>query len=268
MASVNATFSSRHLLTLALDEFDSRKEPARGRTRLADLLRLDPKDADYRTIEIAAGKPADQTLVVCVNGNESRPWQEEKAFLQALAKRGYAVVVVDPRGVGSLRPKLSVQGHEYADPLVGVEENLAYNAFLVGKSLLGMRVTDVQTAVRKLATQTKRTRIVLCGRRDAALVACLAAAIEPNVTHVAMEHMPLTYRWYFDPVGRPINAASILPSMLRDYGDIDQVLAAIAPRKMLSAAGLGNPTRRLPTLQQVKGLLTENPLFLTDWLKS
>src|SRR6185295_10928054 len=109
---------------------------------------LDPKEADYRSIQIAAGSATEQTLVVCVNGNESRPWQEEKAFLQALQKQGYAVVVIDPRGVGSLRPKLSVKGRDYADPLVGVEENLAYNAFLVGKSLLGMRVTDVQAAVR------------------------------------------------------------------------------------------------------------------------
>jgi len=174
---------------------------------------------------------------------------------------------VDPRGVGLLRPKLSVKGHDYADPLAGVEENLAYNAFLVGKSLLGMRVTDVRATVRKLAARTKRSRVVLCGRRDAALVACLTAAIEPGVTHLAVEQMPLTYRWFFDPVGRPINAASVLPSLLRDHGDIDQVLAAIAPRRMLSAAGLGTTSQRVPTLQRAEGLFTENPVLLTDWLK-
>jgi dienelactone hydrolase len=263
---VNVTFKSRHLLTLALDEFDGRKQPERGRTSLADLLRLDPDAAAYRAVEVAAGKPADPTLVVCVSGNESRPWQEEKAFLQALEKRGHQVVLLDPRGVGSLRPKLSVKGHDYADPLVGVEENLAYNAFLVGKSLLGMRVTDVQAAVRRLAAQAKRSRVVLCGRRDAALVVCLTAAIEPTVTAVAVEQMPLTYRRYFDTVGRPINAASVLPGMLRDYGDIDQVLAAIAPRKMLSAAGLGATGRRMPALRQVEGLFTEDPALLTNWL--
>ena len=30
-----------------------------------------------------------------------------------------------------------------------MEENIAYNAFLVGKSLLGMRVADVLAAVRR-----------------------------------------------------------------------------------------------------------------------
>jgi hypothetical protein len=151
--------------------------------------------------------------------------------------------------------------------LTGVEENLAYNAFLVGKSLIGMRVTDVQAAVQKLTTQAKPSRIVLCGRRDAALVACLTAAIEPSVTHVAMERMPLTYRWYFDPVGRPINAASVIPFFLRDYGDIDDVLTAITPRQMLSSGGLGQTAQRMPTLHQTERLITEDPSVLTDWLK-
>ena len=256
---VNVTLRSRHLLAVALDEFDVRQKPSRERIPLAELLHLDPKESDYRSVKITSGNPADHTLIVCVNGNESRPWQEEESLLQALQKRGYAIVVIDPRGVGSLRPTLSVRGHDYADPLTGVEENLAYNAFLVGKSLLGMRVTDVQTAVQKLKKQTERSRIVLCGRRDAALVACLTAAIEPSVTHVVMEQMPLTYRWYFDPAGRPINAANIIPSILRDYGDIDEVLAAIAGRKMLSAACFGQTAQRLPTLQQVEGLISENP---------
>src|SRR5439155_14703040 len=45
---VNVTFQSRHLLTVALTEFSSRKKPARDRIPLAELLRLDPKEADYR----------------------------------------------------------------------------------------------------------------------------------------------------------------------------------------------------------------------------
>lgn len=262
---VNLTFRSKHLLTLALEEFDRRKKTERK--TLADLLCLDPKDSDYRATEIANGDAVAKTLVVCINGNESVPWQEEKAFLGALQNGGYAVVVLDPRGVGLLQHKVNVKGRDHADPLNGAEENIAYNAFLVGKSLLGMRVTDVQSAVRKLAAETKRTKIVLCGRRDAALVACLTAAIEPSVTHLALEQMPLTYRWYFDPAGRAINAASILPNMLRDYGDIDQVLAAIAPRKTLSAAGIGKTSLRLPTLEQTPTPFTANPTVLTNWLK-
>jgi dienelactone hydrolase len=262
---VNITFQSRHLLTLALEEFDKRS--IQEKRSLADLLRLDSKDADYGAILIASGVAGNQTLVVCINGNEGRPWQEEKELLQAFEKRGHAVVVLDPRGVGALRPKLSIKGQDHSDPLNGVEENIAYNAFLVGKSLLGMRVSDVQAAVRKLAAETRRPRIVLCGRRDSALVACLTAAVEPSITHVAVEQMPLTLRQYFDPVGRPINAASILPCLLRDYGDVEQVLAALAPRPILSAAGLGATAQALPALTRSRERFTENPVVFTDWLK-
>ena len=240
---VNVTLQSRHLFTVALEEFEIRQKPPRHRHALAELLRLDPKESDYRSVEITSGNSPDHTLILCINGNEGSPWQEETLLLQALRERGHAVFVIDPRGVGTLRPKLSVRGHDYADPLTGVEENLAYNAFLVGKSLIGMRVTDVQAALKKLTAQSNPSRIVLCGRRDAALVACLTAAIEPSVTHVAMEWMPLTYRRYFDPIGRPINAASVIPFLLRDYGDIGDVLTAIAAQD----AELGRPWSDRPT---------------------
>ena len=264
---VNVTLKSRHLFTVALEEFEIRQQPSRERHALAELLRLDPNDSNYRSIEIMSGDPRNDTLILLVNGSESPPWQEETTLLQALRRRGHAVVVIDPRGVGSIRGKLTVRNHDYADPLTGVEENFAYNAFLVGKSLVGMRVTDVQAAVQKLKTRTRPSRIVLCGRGDAALIACLAAAIEPSVTHVAMQQMPLTYRRYFDPVGRPINAASIVPSILRDYGDIGDILTAIAPRRMLCSGCIGETAQQLPTLHQADVLITKDPNLLTDWLK-
>src|SRR5262249_21308410 len=186
--------------------------------------------------------------------------------LAALEKRGYAVAIVDPRGVGTLRPDLAVKGRDYADPLNGVEENIAYNAFLVGKTLLGMRVSDVVAAVKKLAAERKPSRIVLRGRRGAALVACFAAAVDPTITHVALQEMPLTYRLFFDSAGRPINAASVVPNLLRDFGDIGDALADIAPRKVLVAAGLGKTATRPATVEFRERGFTEATGVLIDFL--
>ena len=260
---VNRDFRSRALLPLALEEFTRQKKPAKQSLR--DLLRLDREDSHSHIAEIVTPR-AGKDLFVCVNGNETRDWQEERQFLQALAKGGQGVVVVDPRGVGKLRPQLSVRGHDYADPLVGVEENIAYNAFLVGKSLLGMRVADVLAAVRQLTAKGKPRRLVLCGRRDAALVACLAAAVEPAINGVAAEEMLLSFLTLFDAVGRPINAASILPGLLCDFGDVVEVLAQVAPRRVLVAAGIGKLTRRLPSVRVVEGRFSDKPRLLTDWL--
>jgi len=260
---VNLTFKSRPLLPLALEEFNKKAKPVRKTLR--ELLRLDPEMADFRTTEITVGGKANRTLILCINGNESAGWQEEKAFLKALEQRGYAVVIVDPRGVGSLRSDLVVKGHDYADPLDGVEENIAYNAFLVGKSLLGMRVTDVLAAIKKVMTKTL-PRLVLCGRRDAALVACLTAAVEANVKQVAVEEMLSSCLPLFEAAGRPINAASILPGMLDRYGDLGDVLAEIAPRKVLVAAGVGKSGKRLASVAITDRPFSKNPADLLDWL--
>ncbi|HEY7426381.1 MAG TPA: hypothetical protein VH682_19265, partial [Gemmataceae bacterium] len=166
-----------------------------------------------------------------------------------------------------LRPNLTVRGRDYADPLDGVEENIAYNAFLVGKSLLGMRVADVLKAAAKVRADTKAARLVLCGRRDAALVVCFAAAVDPTIQAVAVEQMPLSYWPLFEAEGQAINAASILPRMLRDFGDLAAVLNAIAPRKVLAAAATGKPDQPVANLDQTDKRFTADAGVLIDWLK-
>src|SRR5262249_55869850 len=148
-------------------------------------------------------------------------------LLRALDGRGHAVLVVDPRGVAQSRPAIFATARHYTDPISGVEENIAYNAFLLGKSLLGMRVTDVLVAIKTLAEKGQPRRIVLCGRRDAALVACLAAAVEPTIDQVACEELVLSFRQLFSERGFPINAASILPGLLQHFGDVADVLAQL-----------------------------------------
>jgi cephalosporin-C deacetylase-like acetyl esterase len=261
---VNVTFHSRPLLPLALEEF--RRQKRRPRIELRDLLRLDLDQAAPSVMEVAAGALDRTTILILINGNESRDWREEKEFLRALVP-GYRVAIVDPRGAGKRRLDLTVQHRDYSDPLVGVEENIAYNAFLVGKSLLGMRVADVLAAIAELTKQTKPERIVLCGRRDAALVACLAAAVDPAIGQVATEGMLLSYLPLFAAKGQPINAASILPGLLESVGDIADVLAQMAPRKVLISAGAGEILRELPSVETIKNRFTADPGRLMEWLQ-
>jgi dienelactone hydrolase len=263
---VNGSLRSQPLLPLAWEEFNKAKKPPRRPLR--DLLRLDPDAAAPVVTEIKALTRAEQTLMVCVNGNEARDWSEEKDLLRALADRGDAVAIVDPRGVGRQRPPtLAVKGRDYADPLDGVEENVAYNAFLVGKSLLGMRVADVLAALKTLTAKTKPRHVILIGRRDAALVACFAAVVEPKVSGVAAEELLLSFRPLFSAEGRPINAASILPGLLRHFGDVADVLAEIAPRRVLVAAGVGESSRAAASVRIAKEAFTKDTRVLTDWLR-
>jgi hypothetical protein len=263
---VNVTFRSLPLLSVALDEF--REGPKRaGKKPLRDILGLDLAGAKPRITEFRGGSGATSTMVICVNGNEAPDWREQRRFLVALEEAGHALAVVDPRGVGTLRPRLEVPGHAYTDPLSGVEENLAYNAFLVGQSLLGLRVADSLAAVRQVAARTRAPRVVLCGRRDAALVACFAAAVEPAVHSVATEEMRRSFLPMFAADGDAINAASILPGLLHDFGDLPDILAHIAPRRVLVAAGSGENIPVDPCVKVTAGRFTSDPRVLTDWLR-
>ncbi|MGP0063089.1 MAG: alpha/beta hydrolase family protein [Isosphaeraceae bacterium] len=262
---VNASFRSRPLLPMAWEQFERKPKPARS--PLKDLLGLDPDQANPLVSEIAGATRSGQTAVVLINGNESRDWREETALLKAIQGRGHAVIVVDPRGVGRSRPAVFHQARKYADPLSGVEENIAYNAFLVGKSLLGMRVADVLKATERLVTEGKPRRVIVCGRRDAALVACLAAAVELAIDRVACEELLLSFRSLFSAEGFPFNAASILPGLLQKYGDVADILSQIAPRKVLVASGEGGNAEPIPGVTIVGGRFAAEPRVLIDWIE-
>jgi hypothetical protein len=260
---VNLSLKSRPFLPMAWEEFERKPRPARA--ALEDLLRLDPEQADPRVDEISPVQPG-QSLLVCINGNESRDWREEGGFLQAVQAQGPAILVVDPRGVGRNRPVPFARSPRYADPLDGVEENIAYNAFLVGKSLLGMRVADVLSCIARFQQSDKPRRIVVCGRRDAGLVACLAAAISEQIDRVACEDILLCFRTLFTAEGHPFNAASILPGLLQRFGDVADVMARIAPRRVLIAAGTGGLSSPGQHVRLIPQRFSNEPEPLIDWL--
>ncbi|MCE9533890.1 MAG: hypothetical protein K8T89_22595, partial [Planctomycetes bacterium] len=189
-----------------------------------------------------------------------------KEIARVFDQANASIFVLDPRGVGTLRPKNQVKGHEYMDALCGVEENIAYNAFLVGRSLFGMRVADVLSAIMNLRTDLKPAKVAVIGRRDAGLVAAFAAALDPTIDRVAVEEMPLSYWPLFEVEAEPFNAASIVPNLLRDFGDIPDVLAVIAPRKVFTAGSKGKLPRKVENVVEHPNLFNLEPNGLLKWV--
>ena len=132
-------------MALALEEF--RKRPKTPKKSLREILRVEIETADPHLTEIEPDDGKVSKIVVLVNGNDAPEWSGNEPFLRSLKREGYAAVVVDPRGIGRRRAKLSARGRAYTNPFVSVEANIAYNAFLVGESVLGLRVADVLAAV-------------------------------------------------------------------------------------------------------------------------
>ena len=78
----------------------------------------------------------------------------------------------------------------------------------------------------------------------------------------------MSFRSLFEADASPINAASILPGLLERFGDMEEVLAGITPRRILIAAGRGSTTHQLPSVQRVESRFTEFPRLLSDWVGS
>lgn len=261
----NTSMRSRPFLPMAWAEFE--RKPRSARVRLEQVLGLDLDQADPRIEEILPARRPDAVRLVCINGNESRDWREQAEFLHSAEKHGHAVIIIDPRGVGASRPSVFAKAAHYADPLSGVEENLAYNAFLVGRSLAGMRSSDVLAAISQLRKREEARRIVLCGRRDAALVSCLSAAVDGRIDRVACEEMPITFRPLFSADGLPFNAASIVPGLLQRFGDIPEIISALSPGKVLVASAIGEPVALPSNLRTIPGHFSRSPEALMAWLR-
>ena len=86
--------------------------------------------------------------------------------------------------------------------------------------------------------------------------------MEPAIQGVATEEMLLSFLPLFSAEGRPINAASILPGLLRDFGDLADVLAEIGPRRVLVAGGVGPTMPAIPSIQVTEEPFTRDPRVL------
>jgi len=85
---------------------------------------------------------------------------------------------------------------------------------------------------------------------------------------VAAEELQLSFRALFRPPGKAVNAASILPGLLSGFGDVPRVLAEIAPRKLLVAAGLDEEPQGTPIAGSVRGRFTSEGRLFTSLLES
>lgn len=107
----------------------------------------------------------------------------------------------------------------------------ASRAFLTGRTLLGLQISDVVHAINdvKANAALDSTRIRLYGRGTAAVTALHSAVLSPQITSVALEAMPLSYLAITQAKLHRGLVEIIVPGILKDY-DLPDLAAAIAPR--------------------------------------
>lgn len=119
---------------------------------------------------------------------------------------------------------------------VTLGRDLAYNerAWLIGKSLVGMRVRDMLAAVDWLAEQSEvdTSRIDAIGYGTSGVALLHAAVLDSRIHHITLEHTLCSYQSVIDVrVNRNI-PQSVIPGVLLHY-DLSDLMIAIAPRTIV-----------------------------------
>jgi cephalosporin-C deacetylase-like acetyl esterase len=148
--------------------------------------------------------------------------------LETLAKAGYVVFAIQPRGTPEIPPAPGsrTSGHPMA----------ALRASVVGKNLTGMRVDDIIRAVDYLSARpdVDRGRIRAFGYGALGVPLLHAAVLDDRIGGLVLQQVLARFRLAVErPIHRNLYEVSI-PGVLRSY-DLDELLAALSPRPVTIA---------------------------------
>lgn len=137
--------------------------------------------------------------------------------IEALVRSGRIVMAIDPRGWGE------AQG----------SRQTAMRALLVGKTLLGMQLTDTLAAFEYLASRpdVEGSRIAILGKQNGGVLALYAAALEPRIERVAVERAVVSYMAIVRARQHEGLLDIVVPGVLHDF-DLPDLTKAITPRRL------------------------------------
>lgn len=183
--------------------------PERRDTRKPMLLALDPAGRNVR-------------------------WHEGELY-QTLAQRGYPVCVTDVRGIGDLAPEVGRGSANHARSHAR-EEEYSWSSLILGKPLLGQRITDILAISAALRAHPAlgglRLRVAAGGRL--AVPAIFAAALDPAIAELYLSGCLVSYRSIVETEDYAAPFANFVPGILL-HTDLPEIAASIAPRRICLA---------------------------------
>lgn len=154
--------------------------------------------------------------------------------LDTLARAGNLVIAADVRGIGETSPM-----HPASDScnpfgqLFDLETGMAYMAWFMNQSLLGMRVQDVVRTVDYVNSRhdTDGKNLHVIGKGMAGLWCLYAAALDPRIRSLISVESLLSYRSLTQSDRYLYGADVFVPDVLLHF-DLPQVAAAMADRPL------------------------------------
>lgn len=158
----------------------------------------------------------------------------QHSVLDEMVRRGYLVIAADVRGIGETKVSRvrSLSCGEFGQ-LFDADTAMAYGAWWMNESLLGMRVWDVLRCV-DYAMQRKgadHQHLNLIGKGQAGLWCLYAAALDSRIKTLMCVDSLVSYR-SLTQVDRYLYGADIFVPEILQHLDLPQVAAAVSPRPL------------------------------------
>ena len=194
-----------------------------------------PKSGSWRTRADLEVRPT--VLLVLEPAGRDMRWQEGGLY-HTLAQRGYAVCAADVRGVGDLAPEIGRGAADYARSHAD-EENYAWASLILGKPLLGQRVTDILALAAALRAHPAlgglTLKVAALSRLTAA--ALCAAAMDPAIGELYLAGGLISYRSVVETERSSAPFGSFVFGILQ-HTDLPEVAASLAPRRVCLAGAV------------------------------
>lgn len=171
-------------------------------------------------------------------------WHEGDLY-DRLAGEGFTVCAPDLRGIGDTTPEFGRAAARHARPH-NSDEHWAWASLILGKPLVGQRVTDILAIVQGLRARQdlKEKPVFIAARGFLAVPALFAAAVEPAVGGLYLAGGLVSFaditatEDYNQPFG------NFVPNLLL-HTDLPQLAASLAPRRIVLGGLVNGAGHRL-----------------------
>jgi hypothetical protein len=148
------------------------------------------------------------------------------------------------RWIGDLRPEYSKGARNHASWHQD-EEAWSWASLMLGRPLLGQRVTDLLAVISAVKTTLGANRIVLAARNHVSVPALIAAALSPEIHTVLLTSGLISFRSivehedYHHPFGN-----FVFGILLKT--DLPQIAALLKKRRLIMAGPVDSRGKRVP----------------------
>ena len=187
----------------------------------------------FRPKQWAAGWPL---LFLLEPGGRTRHWREAD-LCHRLAANGAAVCAFDVRGVGDLRPEVGRGNPQYTTPHA-VDEAYAWASLILGKPMLGQRVTDVLAMVAAVVAHVGGgPQVWLAGSEGMVAPVLCAGALSAQIHGVVLAGGLLSWASLLDTDEYRESFGNFVPGVLRRT-DVPEIEALFGSRRVARIGAL------------------------------